>query len=258
VNSFFKSLIDETTTIQYRIALFASGSEDGPPGDLTISKRLELLRIYEVSWKNLEWNEYNTIPSKVPSPIRGIWEFYGNVWAYCRGAANIEFIQLPSHLRGIPMRHWILRFDFEVREFGVDSSQDLLVTIENFEKYVWWSISRPFIFESCLTASDSNFLIHLFILSTGEKHPLAGSNAVVEYSTAHNQLSHSVQISGDHIGIIFDGELVVWSWKTGVRKLVSVDIYITISSPDGSLSRHYWSICYPLCFSATNLSWDLH
>ena len=128
------------TTFQYRIALFASGMEDASPGDLTTSERLDLLRRYEASWKNLEWSEHNTIPS----PLR-VFEitrnYYGNVLAWMSGreGETIDFIQLPSRLRNIPMRQWTLRFDFEVREFGVDSSQDLLVTVESVERYVWWA-----------------------------------------------------------------------------------------------------------------------
>ena len=112
--------------------------EDGPPGDLTTSERLDLLRKYEASWKNIEWNEHNTIPSR---PREGVWEFYGNVWAHSQGSEAIEFVQLPSRLRGIPMRQWTLRFDFEVRDFSMDPSQDLLVMVENVGKYVWWSSS---------------------------------------------------------------------------------------------------------------------
>ena len=107
---------------------------DGPPGGLTTSKRLELLRSYEASWKNIEWNEYNT----VLAPLDQVWELYGNVWAHGRGSDAIEFVQLPSRLRGIPMRQWTLTFDFAVRDFSMDPSQDLLATIENnLRKYVW-------------------------------------------------------------------------------------------------------------------------
>ena len=109
---------------------------DGPPGGLTPFERLELLRSYEASWKNIEWSEHNTI--HYPQGLA--WEFYGNVWAHSRGSDAIEFVQLPSRLRGIPMRQWTLTFDFAVRDFSMDPSQDLLVTIENnFRKYVWRS-----------------------------------------------------------------------------------------------------------------------
>ena len=136
VNSFFKSLIDETTTFQYRIALFASGMEDGPPGHMTTSERFDLLRKYEASWKTIEWTEHNSLISGTG----GVWELYGNVWAHSKERNDvIEFVQLPSRIRGIPMRQWTLRFEFSVRDFSMDPSQDLLVAIENFRKYVWWS-----------------------------------------------------------------------------------------------------------------------
>jgi hypothetical protein len=114
----------------------ASGLEDGPPGDLPTAKRLELLRSYELSWKNIEWSENNS----VSLPMGRVWELYGNVWAHSRGTDTIEFVQLPSRLRGIPMRQWTLTFDFAVRDLSMDPSQDLLVTIEsNLRKYVWRS-----------------------------------------------------------------------------------------------------------------------
>ena len=106
--------------------------EDGYPGDRTTSERLNLLKSYETSWRNIEWNEHNT----VLSPWGGLWEFYGNVWAHSRGSDSFDFVQLPSRIRGIPMRQWTLKFDYTVRDFGMDPSQDLLVTIENFRQYV--------------------------------------------------------------------------------------------------------------------------
>jgi hypothetical protein len=112
---------------------------DGPPGGLSTSERLELLRLYEASWKNLEWSEKNTLASTLdnPSPHTPSWEFYGNVCAHSIGRDAIDFVQLPSRLRGIPMRQWTIRFDFEMSEFSMDLSQDLLVIIENASrKYV--------------------------------------------------------------------------------------------------------------------------
>ena len=106
---------------------------DGPPGNLITSERLKLLRRYEASWKNILWNEHNTILS----PVGGVWELYGNVWAHSRGSDTIDFVQLPSRLRGIPMRQWTLTFDFAVRDFSMDPSQDLLAAIEKVRKYVW-------------------------------------------------------------------------------------------------------------------------
>ena len=113
-------------------------------------------------------------------------------------------------------------------------------------------------------------LIHLCSLSTGERHPLAGNTGTLEYSLinlAHSLLS--VQIIGEYVGILFmvEGEnghegtevLVVWSWRTGVQKLMSIlRTYATISSLADLIFRFYQPICNPLRFSATILSWDLH
>ena len=106
---------------------------DGPPGNLTTSKRLELLRRYEASWKSIEWSELHTIPY----PHGRDWEFYGNIWGHIRGSDTIEFVQLPSHLRGISLRQWTLGFDFEVQHFSMDPSQDLLVTLEHSDPCVY-------------------------------------------------------------------------------------------------------------------------
>jgi hypothetical protein len=100
---------------------------DGPPGQLSTSERLSLLRSYEATWKNLEWNDHTSFPV----PEGRLWELYGNVWAHSRGDKGIVFVQLPSRLRGIPIRRWTLDFDFTIRDFGIDPSQDLLVTVES-------------------------------------------------------------------------------------------------------------------------------
>ena len=116
--------------------------EDGPPGELTTSERLELLRRYEASWKNIKWNEDNT--QAFTHSVRDFGDsnpgkLYGNVWAHSRELERdaIDFVQLPSRLRRIPMRQWTLRFDFSVQNFGMDPCQDLLVMIETgSQKYV--------------------------------------------------------------------------------------------------------------------------
>ena len=113
---------------------------DGPPGRLSPSERLSLLRSYETSWKNMDWNEHNSFP--VPASDGSLWELYGNVWAHSRGDDIIDFVQIPSRLRGIPLRQWTLRLDFPLRDFSMDPSQDLLVTIERATKCVLLTLGR--------------------------------------------------------------------------------------------------------------------
>ena len=119
--------------------------------------------------------------------------------------------------------------------------------------------------------TSSTSLIHLRSLSTGERHPLAGNTGILEYTVidlGHSPLS--VQISGKYVGILFlvesengrewTKELVVWSWRTGVRKAVSTEHRLCLrhNKLTDLISRFYQSICDPLRFSAIILSWDLH
>jgi len=106
---------------------------DGPPSRLNTSERLSLLRSYETSWKNLDWNTNISVPVHE----RGLWELYGNVWAHSRGNDAIFFVQIPSRLRDIPLRQWTVRLDFSFRDFGMDPSQDLLVATEIATPCVW-------------------------------------------------------------------------------------------------------------------------
>ncbi|KAH9982347.1 hypothetical protein BGW80DRAFT_1247245 [Lactifluus volemus] len=149
---------------------------DGPPGQLNTSERLSLLRSYEATWRNLEWNDHTSFP--VPEG------HFGNLR---RGNKGIIFVQLPSRLRGIPMRRWTLDFDFTIRDFGIDPSQDLLVTVEN--------------------------LIH---------QDSAGHTIVSSYSirVSADYVGILFLYHDD------ENELIVWNWKTGAKCLVagSLDI----------------------------------
>jgi hypothetical protein len=119
-------VVDDTAALQYRIALHLSGMVDGPPSPLSTSERLSLLRSYETSWKNLDWNTHISLPV----PDGSLWELYGNVWARSKGNDAIFLVQIPSRLRDIPLRQWTVRLDFPMQDFGMDPSQDLLVAIE--------------------------------------------------------------------------------------------------------------------------------
>ena len=83
-----------------------------PRVSLFTSECLELFRRYDASWKNMEWCKHSTV-FYLQGPA---WEFYGNIWAHSGGSYAIDFVQLPSRLRGIPIRQWALRFDFAARD----------------------------------------------------------------------------------------------------------------------------------------------
>ena len=79
---------------------------------------------------------------------------------------------------------------------------------------------------------------------------MVGSTAAIEYTPAVSPITQeplwisTIRICGDHVAILLlesylepegRGELVVWSWRTGVQKLVVriVYTYDTIGSPTG-------------------------
>jgi len=109
---------------------------DGPPSQLSTSDRLSLLRSYNASWKNLDWNAHTSL--RVPDGR--LWELYGNVWAHSNGIDTIDLVQMPSRLRGISLRQWTIRLGFAPQDFGMDPAQDLLATVERVTKYVWLTL----------------------------------------------------------------------------------------------------------------------
>ncbi len=171
-------MVDDTVALQYRIALHLSGMVDGPSSPLTTSERLSLLRSYETSWKNLDWNELEH--TTLPVPEGNLWELYGNVWAHSRGVDAIYFVQIPSRLRNIPLRQWTIKVDFPLRDFGMDPSQDLLVTIEMTTRCVWLTFGRikrlrATLYQVPCSAVESGYLHYQLVKSTdwpGTMQPL--------------------------------------------------------------------------------------
>ncbi len=133
---------------------------DGPPSQLSTSERLSLLRSYETSWKNLDWNAHISLPL----PVGNLWELYGNVWGHSKGDDAIFFIQIPSRLRNVPLRQWTTRLDFPLRDFGIDPSQDLLVAIEMATQCVWPT------FEQDKRLRDTLYQVYCSAVESGYSH----------------------------------------------------------------------------------------
>lgn len=89
----------------------------------------------------------------------------------------------------------------------MDPAQDLLVAIQ-----------MP-------NSPTSVFHVHLRNMYTGAPHSAAPNPAVLTHQPDGMQMSYSIQISGDHLGIFvlsaneISNEVVLWNWKTGVCKL---------------------------------------
>ncbi|OBZ79706.1 hypothetical protein A0H81_00991 [Grifola frondosa] len=197
---FFQTIIDEDAALQYKIELAVAGMEDGPPSARSPAERLAKLKARQAAWNSLQPSSQKTIPM-----LRGeVWELYGGVLAQARGPQSLAFRQLPSDIRGIEEKEWMIEdVGIAIRDFGMDPAQDLLVVIE--------------------TPLGRIVNTHLLELSTGRRHPIA-SKSVLSYRPAGSH-SFAIQISGDFLGVFFisgdesESELLIWNWKTGDREL---------------------------------------
>ncbi len=130
----FKTLIDDTPSLRYRLLLHAAGMRDGPGGGLSVFKRIALLEEYEKSWKA------GNIPiCQRPS---GDYEAGGVFMTLDRDQCQLVVRRPASFFSGVPEKAWTMNlselpeqggqnaeFDPSSR-FAVDLVQDLLVLME--------------------------------------------------------------------------------------------------------------------------------
>lgn len=112
--------------MQYKIELARAGMRDGPPGRLTSTERLQMLTSHLEAWRTLSWTKQETIPIL----LGDIWELVDSVFGMADGPRSMLLRQLPSQLRCVESREWKIEFQFDVEDFSIDPSQDLLLVIE--------------------------------------------------------------------------------------------------------------------------------
>ncbi|PPQ62966.1 hypothetical protein CVT24_006072 [Panaeolus cyanescens] len=209
-----KDLICHTSSLKYKIALHKACLIDGPTHDLgdidaSSSTRLQVLSEHQKAWKTLSWRQ----EMNITMTRAGLWELFAGVFAQNTIDGGFEFHQLPSQLRSIQYETWTVNggFDFTVRDFGMDPTQDLLVLIE----------SPP------LQAQGRQYILHLRNIRDGKPHARARltdlhapPNSILERTR-----SFAIQVSGDYIGVLaisINGRgLTIWNWKTGSVKLAT-------------------------------------
>ena len=107
--------------------LAISGMEDGGNYSLTGSRKM--LAQHQHGWDDLEW----TKELRVPIILGRAWELQGNILAlHSEEESTIHFKQLPSESRNIAERDWVVDVrELQMRDFNMDSEQDLLVVVEH-------------------------------------------------------------------------------------------------------------------------------
>lgn len=175
-------------------------------------------------------------------PWSRVWELFGGVLALGLVEGNqvrgLSFTQLPSAVgsRFREERTWVhSELEVDIRDFGMDPSQDLLVLISvalhgsvichhpcvSLTSHIHRAIGHP----------EMEFRLHLRSLSTGKNHPYATDGVLSCRPEVYNMESGFViQVMGDYVGVLFHpplrpgfvfrDQLFIWNWKTG--KLVSV------------------------------------
>ncbi|KAE9402526.1 hypothetical protein BT96DRAFT_991162 [Gymnopus androsaceus JB14] len=201
-----RDIIGETAGLIYIIALAIAGQQDGRISSSSAVERLEMLRIHQAHWAELRWSKKSEYPMQAIH--NGIWKLCGNILAHLDIDGNLNFVQIPSAYRNIPEREWtVMVSPRRIRDFGIDPGQDLLVLLRR--------VTGPL------------HRIWIQTMSTAEKHPLAIGSGVIDYCHSfRRRTSYSIEISLDYVGILFhgyndavEGELIIWEWKTGCKKL---------------------------------------
>lgn len=122
----FHSIISGSTYLAYKIELFASYMENNEHSSMDTVSRLNLLREHNRVWNDMEWASYGSIPMCDGHS----WEFSGGILAQSTHENQIFLVQLPCKLKGITEKRWSVPFDFRIRDFTLDNSQDLIVLVE--------------------------------------------------------------------------------------------------------------------------------
>lgn len=128
----FRGLIADAASMQYTIALAASGMCDGGAGLDTVPSRarLERLKAFEAARTKFVWKQVSceispdTASFRVASSISGNTMIYTNFYY---DKTTVSVTQMPSPRRGVRMRRWELEFGFQTHEVKIDAAQDLLI-----------------------------------------------------------------------------------------------------------------------------------
>ncbi|KAG2358430.1 hypothetical protein BDR07DRAFT_1611922 [Suillus spraguei] len=206
----FHSVINTNVQLLYKTELFFGRFENGRHCNLDTAGRLRACRQYQQAWNNFSFPDSRFINMHDGHA----WELSGGV--LCQATqTGLTCVQLPCKIKDIPEREWTIKdFGFEIKDFTVDTSQELIIALEIVD-----------------AIPNRTCNVHLRALMTGEHHPMAVMPFVTHLlSDMHEELRFLIQVCGSHTAILCqergddpNSRLVVWDWKSGQQKLFIQD-----------------------------------
>jgi hypothetical protein len=126
-------LVGGSSLLQYHLELGRSCMEDGPLSSLSIADSRARLQAYNNAWRNLQWSSCIHLFDIHPDTFTVDVAQGGILTFISRREGKIIFVQLPSKLRGIPMKRWEHSFPFLPSLCTIDPSEDVLIVLQREE-----------------------------------------------------------------------------------------------------------------------------
>lgn len=119
----FRSIFQRSSALEYKIQLERDNLRDGNT-PRSSAARMSILNAYRAAWTN-----FQTVSATVKME-GNLWELVGNVLA-TYGPEKFSFTRISSPTKGIPPAAWSIDVvPFNVTDFSLDLSQDLLLVVE--------------------------------------------------------------------------------------------------------------------------------
>ena len=129
----FTAIIDTCIDLQYKLELAISGMADNPLDLSTATQKLPWLRQHRSTWMKLSKEKLMEETQQIK--LREAWckcALIDGIFAQLADFKSIEFRQLPSQMRRIVAKTWIMEIPCATWGFTMDAGQDLLILLEEF------------------------------------------------------------------------------------------------------------------------------
>lgn len=129
----FKHIIDTSPILQYTIQLHLAGMADNPHHPLNMIDKLTLLNTYHAQWYSLSAHLKQVTHPDGTQPWTLNWDhnlMHGILGLSGSLESDSYLTRLPSRIRGIPLKSWILRLQEYHITFSADPHQDLFVLVK--------------------------------------------------------------------------------------------------------------------------------